>query len=180
MNPTRKSHSILKWLSPFIPAVYRRNPYLHGKIQAYIISLMGISIFGALFAILSKFHLQTTEYATLDIIVACACVFVNIIAILVLRLTKRLGISYAIASINGLIVLDIITFDSGGLYSTTLLWTIFIPIGASSLLNIRSGIIWSFIIILNAFFFYILENFFFPEIIQTVEPPLVRVIDFAF
>ena len=151
-----------------------------GKIQAYIICLMVITVMGAFFALLSKVSIQNTSNGTLDVLVAFALIFANTIAILSLRVTKRLWISYTIASISSLIVLDIITFDSGGLYSTTLLWTIFIPIGASLLLNIRTGILWSAVVVLNTFAFFILEKYFFPELIQTVEQPLIRVVDFAF
>lgn len=151
-----------------------------GKIQVYITALMLISLFGAFFSLVSKTHLHNTTHGTLDIIVAFALVFVNLLAILSIRFIKRLWVSYTIAATASLLVLDVITLDSGGLYSTTLLWSIFIPIGASLLLNIRSGIMWSVVIVLNAFGFYIAEEFFFPEMIQTIEPPLIRVIDFAF
>lgn len=153
---------------------------MYGKIQAYIICLMCITLFGAFFSLLSKTSIQDTQHGTLDIIVSFALVFANIIALLSLQITKRLWISYTIASISSLIVLDIISFDSGGLHSTTLLWTIFIPIGASLLLNIRLGVLWSAVIVSNAFIFFILEKFYFPEISSTIEEPIIRVIDFAF
>src|SRR6478735_7996365 len=180
MNPVRNNHRILKWISPLIPPIYQRNLFMYGKIQAYMICLMGITVFGAFFALLSKTSIQKTEHATLHITIAFALVIVNIIALLALRITKRLWISYTLASISSLIVLDIISFDTGGLHSTTLLWTIFIPIGASLLLNIRLGIVWSIVIVLNAFIFFIIEKFYFPAISLTIEDPIIRVIDFAF